>query len=327
MKVKTIILRIIIGGILLLFCGTKDAVFAQVDSTYIESFERSLMARVFLSGKSTNLKYIRSGQDDGLTYQPSGLLDIGVGATWKVLSFDINYRHAYANKSDTKGANYFDFQFHYFGKRFLADIFWQSYRGFYPQNAENSNILALRSDINVFQVGFLTQYLFNGKKFSYKAAFSQEELQKESAGSFHSGIGGYYNKISADSSFSLDGIKSNQKAHSIQFGLNVGYTYTWVIKKHFFVSLSANAGGYIGFGRVNGENTQAEFYPSFYSQISLGYNGEKWALRASYSYNRYTSNFEDGRINLDIGDIKLVFNKRFTFNPKIKNKTLQRVFN
>jgi hypothetical protein len=262
-----------------------------------------------------------------MIYKPNNLVEFGVGATWKFLSVDFGYGLNLSRNEEKGNTDYFDFQFHYYGRRLMFDIFLQNYTGFYLWDIETEKIHGIRPDLSVFQVGFLGEYLFNGKKFSSSAAFNQEEWQKKSAGSLLLGIGAYYSKISADSSFVLNSeIKDRQTSRGFQFGPSIGYAYTWVMKENFFVTVSMSIGVHVGFGTINGKR-KTEVFPTVYPRLSAGYNGDKWALSLSFQNNSiYTSNPEAAEMNLDIAEFKLVYSRRFSFYPEIKNKTLKRLF-
>lgn len=170
---------------------------------------------------------------------------------------------------------------------------------------------------NEFTVSSTTgQVVFNNKKFSYKAAFNQNERQLKSAGSFLLGGGVYFTKISSDSSFVH---KTRNSLRNFQFGVSGGYAYTWAINKRWFASGSATVGANFGTERINDFGKQKiEIYPTFFPRIATGYNKEKWSLGLSYINNLIFSSFSEStnsNVGLSSGNFQIAYIWRFDSNP------------
>lgn len=85
-------------------------------------------------------------------------------------------------------------------------------------------------------------YLFNGKHFSYAAAYDQSVLQKRSAGSIMAGAMYYYSSIDYASPSNGDLIYMMQglgKAKLWQGSAGMGYAYNWVPANGLLVSVMA----------------------------------------------------------------------------------------
>ena len=85
-------------------------------------------------------------------------------------------------------------------------------------------------------------YLFNGKRFSYAAAYDQSVLQKRSAGSLMVGGMYYYGRIDYSSDYNGDLIymmKGLGKVKLWQGSVGVGYAYNWVPAKGLLVNAMA----------------------------------------------------------------------------------------
>lgn len=133
---------------------------------------------------------------------PNNPPNIGLGFSMNNTIVNVSYGQGFnfmrdKEKGKTKAL---DLQIHNYGKKFTFDVFIQRYRGFYAED-ESGNVLALYPDLKIRQYGAYGQYIFNNKKFSYRAAFNQNEKQLKSAGSFLIGGGVYFSKIESDSSF------------------------------------------------------------------------------------------------------------------------------
>ena len=82
-------------------------------------------------------------------------------------------------------------------------------------------------------------YLFNGKRFSYAAAYDQSAIQKRSAGSIMVGAMYYYARIKYNDNENADFIllMDNIGLHKMwQFGVGAGYAYNWVPCRGLLVS-------------------------------------------------------------------------------------------
>ena len=85
-------------------------------------------------------------------------------------------------------------------------------------------------------------YLFNGKQFSYAAAYDQSVFQKRSAGSLMVGAMYYYGHINYASDFNGDLIymmKGLGRVKLWQGSVGVGYAYNWVPFRGMLVSVMA----------------------------------------------------------------------------------------
>ena len=85
-------------------------------------------------------------------------------------------------------------------------------------------------------------YLFNGKHFSYAAAYDQSVLQKRSAGSFMAGAMYYYGHINYATDYNGDLIYMMNGLGRVklwQGSVGVGYAYNWVPARGLLVSAMA----------------------------------------------------------------------------------------
>jgi hypothetical protein len=121
--------------------------------------------------------------------------------------------------------------------------------------------------------------VFNGKRFSYQAAFNQNETQLKSAGSIIGGIELSHFRINSDSSFVF---RKQNDFQSFQIGVNSGYAYNWVINKYWLFCGSINIGANISNKRVKTFFNQDIYVsPTLLLRISCFYNNENWSLGLS----------------------------------------------
>ena len=85
----------------------------------------------------------------------------------------------------------------------------------------------------------------NVDRFSYRAALTENDVQTKSAGSLLFGGEAYYGSIKGDSSLVPVEVRGNfsqfgvDKINFFSIGPGIGYAYTLVIEKHFYITGSA----------------------------------------------------------------------------------------
>ncbi len=297
---------------------------AQVDTTYIAAYEHKVTGRFYFSQKYTAFTFADQQDDIRLRYLPNTSLNMGVGATYKFATINLAYGFGFLNPDSEKGkTKYLDLQAHLYGKKWLIDVLGQFYNGFYLGNKDvrdvNGNYY-VRPDIKVREYGATAQYIVNHKHFSYRAGFLQNEWQKKSAGSLLLGLQILIGKGSADSTLVpyLIAPATDDSGRDISFfelGPSVGYVYTVVIKKNFFIMASAS--GTLSFGtntfQTSTETTSTGFFPNLDFKAFAGYNSKLNAI--SLTFTNSTANFssdeKDSKFLLSTGNLRLNFVHRF----------------
>ena len=313
--------------------------FAKVaDTAYYISYHSQVTGRLYLSRKSTSLSLQNVSHHQDLNYRPNSSLNLGIGATYKWVTVNVAYGFAFLNflnpKEELGKTKYLDLQAHLYGRKIVIDLFGQFYKGFYlgPKGtATTENSYYLREDVRVNQVGMSMQYVVNNRRFSYRAAFHQNEWQKKSAGAVLIGFESYIGNVRADSTFIPNRFDSTLAKKNIRefiyykTGPNVGFAYTLVYKKHFF--LTGSLAGNLGFGNntiVSDEGRSQNFgiSTSVFLRVFAGYNSEKWAVSAIYTSNNVGVNPGDlsTRMSLNISNIRLNFVYRFPPPKKVKTR-------
>ena len=111
--------------------------------------------------------------------------------------------------------------------------------GYMPTWDEDTQNYYLFDPINVRLLTFDGYYLFNGKHFSYAAAYDQSVIQKRSAGSFMAGLMYYHSTISYDDGLNADFIMFMNdigKFKQYQVSAGGGYAYNFVPCKGLLIS-------------------------------------------------------------------------------------------
>lgn len=236
-------------SLVLLIGVYQGTCFAQIDSSYILPFEQKFSVQASVSNKFLSLV---QEYDDKSTRSfsivPNTPVNIGLGFTWKNLSISGSYGFQFLRDKSKGKTRSFDFQYHYYARKFVIDLFLQNYRGYNRVYEDDEETFIRASDVQITQYGAHGMYVFNNRKFSYKAAYNLSEKQIKSAGGFLIGGGVFQSRIRSDSTLVLRNNRHQQD--NFQFGVSGGYGYTWVIKKNFFVAGSLTVGVNIGADRI-----------------------------------------------------------------------------
>ena len=226
------------------------SVSAQQDSTHIVSYANLLTGRFYFSQKFTSFRFQNTKAHYTLNFKPNTNVNMGLGASYKWATLNVAYGFGFLNPDEEKGkTHYIDLQIHSYGRKFTLDVLGQFYRGFYlsPQGAASMpGHYYIRPDLRVNIVGGSFQYVLNYRQFSLRASYLQTEWQKKSAGSVLVGIEAYTGRVRADSTLTPTLINRNAanlnetKTTFFEFGPNLGYAYTLVMRDHFFVTGSAS---------------------------------------------------------------------------------------
>lgn len=286
---------------------------AQVDSSYIGFFKQKISIRPYLIEQFTALSS-QTNDDDEISYKPNSPYGIGLGVTYKNISLSGSYGFDFMRDKKKGTTKSLDLQYHRYGRKVVVDIFFQNYKGLYTDTDEKNGIYTYFPDVHLIQYGAFAQYIFNGNRFSYRAAFDQDELQLKSTGSFLLGGGVYYNKAKSDSSLVFI---DERQLNNFQFGVSAGYAYTWVINKRVFISGSLSVGVNVGAESIDRFGKERlEVYPTIFPRFSAGYNHDSWSVGLSILNNRvYVLYSGVSKLSFDTGAFQLSFIKRFDKLP------------
>lgn len=306
---------------MLLFWLIRSTCPAQTDSIYIAAFEQKFSIQTSVSSKFLTLAQEYTDKNmRNFSLVPNTPVNIGLGFTWKNLSMSGSYGFQFL-RDKTKGrTRSFDFQYHYYARKFVVDLFVQNYRGYNKLYEDDDENFIPASDVQITQYGAHGMYVFNNRKFSYKAAYNLSEEQIKSAGGFLLGGGIFQSRIRSDGTLVLRNNKNQQD--NFQFGVSGGYGYTWVFKKHYFVAGSMTVGVNLGADRIDKFGKQKlEVYPTFFPRASAGYHANGWSIGISALTNSIAVAMSDeASTMLNSGTFQLTFVKRFNTHPKILNK-------
>ena len=204
----------------------------DIDTTYITrpTTKWTITTRLNVSGATIETKGISDGArfNSEMNADYKSTLSLGVS----YLGFSIN---ASLNPAKLMG-KYQDYElnFNSYGKRFGFDFIYQDAKNFTGwHDSEGQERAELPEDmLKVKTLNVNAYYVFNSRRFSYPAAFSQSYIQRRSAGSFLLAASGQGQEATLDWD---QGIKLKMT----NIGIGAGYGYNFVPGQGWLFHLSS----------------------------------------------------------------------------------------
>lgn len=274
------------------------------DTAYIEDHTEDITGRLYGSRKYTKFDILDRKQKKDILYRPNTPFNIGFGANYRFVGINLGFNLPFINRHNDKfgKTKYIDLQSHIYLRKIVVDFYGQYYKGYYVANPQEvfgkayaaQNPYPQRPDIRNIDFGLNVQYIFNDKRFSYRAPNLQNEYQKKSAGSFIVGGEMFLGRVKGDSSLIPSNMADTnflRDEHYYKTGIsslaaNVGYAYTFVLQQHFFLSLSLTAGLggnvtslYMESGEIS-RKVGLQFSNTV--RASLGYNSSRYFAGVHY---------------------------------------------
>ena len=210
----------------------------NVDTTYIQRPKERLVLRV-IDNMSVAAISARMTTQDGLKgkFETEGdfrnTITFGANYLGIGLAVALNPAKIFGKRTST------EFNINKYGNTFGFDVVYlnnKSYSGEMKYGGEKYDIeRGMLSNKSLTVDGY---YVFNGKKFSFPAAFSQTYKQVKSAGSLMLGVS--YNRSNlTNHTVSDDTEEEIRKISTHQFAVGVGYGYNWVPTRRWLIHGSA----------------------------------------------------------------------------------------
>lgn len=262
--------------IFILFFLSISIVRAQkADSAYVTAYHKKMWVTGYVSTSTLQLN------SDNTAFVPNSPINAGVGLGIRntMINFLLGHSIIPLKGSDYGKTKSTDLQIHNYGRHYVIDLYYQKYKGFYT---EDKKIINLFPDLSVQQIGAEGTYIFNGNKFSAKAAFEQSEKQKASVGSFLLGGGAYWHRVVQI----LDNeINDRKPFNNLQLGVNGGYAYSWVVDKHWLLTGMATIGANFGNEMTALKDGKIKIYPTALARAASTYHRDDWSLSFSMLIN------------------------------------------
>jgi hypothetical protein len=318
-----------------LFFGGVSAQTKTYDTSYIADYHNELITRVFGSRKYTTYGLSDKNYQEKINYKPNSPFNVGFGFNYKAIGLNIGFNIPLINQTKLYGKTRFlDLQSHIYGRKLIVDFYLQRYKGFYVPNADaimSNQLIYRRPDLKVFNMGLEFQYLLNWKKFTFRGAFLQNEIQRKSAGSPIIGTYVGMTSIQADSNVIPQNLIYNDFYNNFNFltsfiksvNFNVGYGYTLVLPLNLFITTAITGGLGLNFSELKSNNQSAtskigsNIGGTF--RIGLGYNSRRFFTGIHYAGARSSHNtpIQFARQEFGAGNFRISIAHRFTLKKRL----------
>ena len=248
------------------------------DTNYVVRPEGSLTLKVRLnqSGDDIHAKGDKEGASSKADLKTDFKTTVSIGASYRGISAALAI-----NPAKMKGA-YKDYEFNlaYYSSRLSLDASYHRSTSL-AGDTERGNVIGHMEagDVKMKMANLAGYYVFNHRRFSYSAAFTQSYIQRRSAGSWLAGIS--YQGGSIETTDELKERNPNAPDVNIHIGLlgiGGGYGYNWVLGKKWLLHFSMLPTFVIynhNYMTVNGERRDAKHFSFgmiFNERAALVYN-------------------------------------------------------
>ena len=309
--------------------------FNDIDTSYIEP-QRYNFTTMLQNTNTYEVYRIASDKGQSITFAPEANIRIGpyFGWRWIFLGYTVDITHLLQKSNDKRRQEY---DLSLYSSMLGIDIYYRrtgndyKIRQLYLGETINTDPIkgagfdGLTSSIK----GFNIYYIFNHRRFSYPAAFSQSTIQRRSAGSPLLGIGYTRHTLEVDwkelnnlvanrlgGSVAVDSTLMFDKIKYTDISVSGGYAYNWVFAHNWLLASSLSVA--LAYKQSSGDVTHKRFSISDFKfnninidgigRFGLVWNNSKWYAGMSmilHAYNYRRSNFSTnnffGSVNLYVG--------------------------
>jgi len=307
----------------------NDTIWPKKSTVYYDDYSNQLGLFLQVKYKTTRIliKDVKSGKK--LDYSPENQVYLGPGFTYKIIGNGLSFSFGFLNDKENKEpTTRLDLYVNFMMKRLVFDFGLRYYKNFKLKNPSDfllgqNNENYIRPDIATVFLGVGGVYVFNYKKFSYRAAFTPTAIQKKSAGSFMVGTQIFLQGLSGDSSIfpAVTNLPAVTSHSTLYVGLTTAYAYNFIIKKDYYIALSLSSA--IEFGKavtiINHDEYYSNRYPTMHirPRISTGINKPHWYLGVSMNKNYFVQLVQNGKYPIDFSfrssSFKVFFGYRFNW--------------
>lgn len=320
--------------------------FSDFDTLYISPnrYNYALMATHF-----SNFEYYsvtsEFPQPQKLSFSPNPHNKIGLyfGWRWIFLGWSVDIDDIYRKTNRKNKGTEFDLSL--YSSKLGVDIFYRrtgnnykihKIRGFYDEipSDYSEDFSGLKVDIK----GLNLYYIFNNRKFSYPAAFSQSTNQRRNAGTFIAGFS--ISKHNLDFNYQQlpayiqERMNPGMKVNKIKYtnaNISFGYAYNWVFARNCLACLSLTPAIAYKASDVNAETQEgkawySKFNLDFLLRAGVVYNNGKYFVGTSFvgkNYNYHRNNFS---LDNGFGTLQVYAGFNFHLRKEYRKKKTKREY-
>ena len=320
--------------------------FSDFDTLYISPnrYNYALMATHF-----SNFEYYsvtsEFPQPQKLSFSPNPHNKIGLyfGWRWIFLGWSVDIDDIYRKTNRKNKGTEFDLSL--YSSKLGVDIFYRrtgnnykihKIRGFYDEipSDYSEDFSGLKVDIK----GLNLYYIFNNRKFSYPAAFSQSTNQRRNAGTFIAGFSISKHNLDFDyqqlPAYIQERMNPGMKVNKIKYtnaNISFGYAYNWVFARNCLACLSLTPAIAYKASDVDAETQEgkawySKFNLDFLLRAGVVYNNGKYFVGTSFvgkNYNYHLNNFS---LDNGFGTLQVYVGFNFHLRKEYRKKETKREY-
>lgn len=320
--------------------------FSDFDTLYISPnrYNYALMATHF-----SNFEYYsvtsEFPQPQKLSFSPNPHNKIGLyfGWRWIFLGWSVDIDDIYRKTNRKNKGTEFDLSL--YSSKLGVDIFYRrtgnnykihKIRGFYDEipSDYSEDFSGLKVDIK----GLNLYYIFNNRKFSYPAAFSQSTNQRRNAGTFIAGFSISKHNLDFDyqqlPAYIQERMNPGMKVNKIKYtnaNISFGYAYNWVFARNCLACLSLTPSIAYKASDVDAETQEgkawySKFNLDFLLRAGVVYNNGKYFVGTSFvgkNYNYHRNNFS---LDNGFGTLQVYAGFNFHLRKEYRKKKTKREY-
>ncbi len=301
-------------------------------SIYFTDYSHYLTLNTYGIQKSGNFSLSDENSKKRLTYVPNHNLSFGLSGQYKWIGIGFAKNFFPNNNIDKYGeSTSFNLGVTLTPEKWLINFLLSVNQGLYLKNTPDiiknwdGEKYHYMDSLTVVSLNFSLLRALNNN-FSYKAAYNFNQIQNKSAGSTL--LGGFISSYGLETDESIvpaevrDNFATADSIRSIgllSLGISAGYTYTFVIKKKFFLNLylvshiGAQTVGVYGINEIDLNPTSKLHLTTGYQvKISAGYNSYKWLAGLRFTANSYNvQGVSDADAGYNANTFKFYLGRRF----------------
>lgn len=314
--------------------------FSDFDTLYISPnhYNYALMTTHF-----SNFEYysVTSNlpQPQKLSFSPNPRNKIGLyfGWRWIFLGWSVDVDDIYRKTNRKNKGTEFDLSL--YSSKLGVDIFYRrtgnnykihKIKGFPEEIPANysENFSGLKVNIK----GLNLYYIFNNRRFSYPAAFSQSTNQRRNAGSFIAGFSISKHKLDFDYNELPDFIQAamnpGMKVRRVKYtnaNVSFGYAYNWVFARNCLACLSftpalAYKASDVDAEVHEGKQWYSKFNLDFLLRAGVVYNNGKYFVGTSFVGKNYNYSRNNFSVDNGFGTLQVYVGFNFHLRKEYRNK-------
>ena len=302
------------------------------DTTYITSYADQLTLKLVAINKYSFFRIKDGISSTRLRYRPKYGINLGIGFAYKWIALDLTFNFGIREDINLKNSEAFNIQTRVFSSRQFIEGYLQYFYGHKLDNISGISIPLgdlplLREDVRTISFGLQYLYAFDYDKFSLKAPFVLNEAQRKSTGSPIFGASFDFFNMDSDSSIVPNALKNYFRqdlqltdVSVISLAVNLGYMYSFVWKKNFFLTLGLIPGLNFNLGDSRAEERNIFRWNVSYkikTMNALGYNARKFyaGLQLVGDFNNvYIAKKQS--VLFSVGNLRFFVGYRFLSNKK-----------